>query len=341
MVTGWTAGVAVMAPLSGRLADRFPAGILGGIGLVAMMLGCLALAFLKTAPARSMPLAHAALRAGLRHVPDTQQPHPDEHPATRARRSRQRHAGHRPPDRPDLGRRPGRFADEPLHERHPDRPPDRRRLRRGRRRGQPSPPDAVTRLRPGGLRPSPTKGRRPLEPGKDRRLLRQLPGAGRARRSRRSAEHPAWKARLSAMAPSSSRSASVAASTQLWSTTSLGRSQHDRKPSCDRIGIGQHHAQLGEATPLLDAPWTQAGRGREDGVGVLTAGMVETARRAARTGGRTGWRPCARRHAVCQMRVIRPENCTVVPGRARRGGRPEHQTACRAGDGRAATRSHA
>lgn len=47
MVTAWTAGVAVMAPLSGRLADRFPAGILGGIGLAGMMLGCLALAFLQ------------------------------------------------------------------------------------------------------------------------------------------------------------------------------------------------------------------------------------------------------------------------------------------------------
>jgi DHA2 family multidrug resistance protein-like MFS transporter len=42
--------VAIMAPIGGRLADRFPAGLLGGIGLVLLATGMLLLAALPASP---------------------------------------------------------------------------------------------------------------------------------------------------------------------------------------------------------------------------------------------------------------------------------------------------
>jgi DHA2 family multidrug resistance protein-like MFS transporter len=39
LMTPWPVGVAVAAPLAGRLADRYPAGILGSLGLLAMAAG--------------------------------------------------------------------------------------------------------------------------------------------------------------------------------------------------------------------------------------------------------------------------------------------------------------
>jgi DHA2 family multidrug resistance protein-like MFS transporter len=44
LMTPWPVGVAVAAPLAGRLADRYPAGILGSLGLLAMATGLLLLA---------------------------------------------------------------------------------------------------------------------------------------------------------------------------------------------------------------------------------------------------------------------------------------------------------
>jgi DHA2 family multidrug resistance protein-like MFS transporter len=44
LMTPWPAGVAVAAPLAGHLADRYPAGILGSLGLLAMATGLLLLA---------------------------------------------------------------------------------------------------------------------------------------------------------------------------------------------------------------------------------------------------------------------------------------------------------
>lgn len=53
LITAWPIGVVIMAPISGRLADRFPAGILGSIGLSALGLG---LGLLALMPDQSAPL---------------------------------------------------------------------------------------------------------------------------------------------------------------------------------------------------------------------------------------------------------------------------------------------
>jgi len=49
-LTPWPLVVAIMAPIGGRLADRFPAGLLGGIGLVLLATGMLLLAALPASP---------------------------------------------------------------------------------------------------------------------------------------------------------------------------------------------------------------------------------------------------------------------------------------------------
>jgi DHA2 family multidrug resistance protein-like MFS transporter len=50
LMTPWPATVALIAPLAGRLADRYPAGILGGIGLSVLSLGYVLLALLPADP---------------------------------------------------------------------------------------------------------------------------------------------------------------------------------------------------------------------------------------------------------------------------------------------------
>jgi DHA2 family multidrug resistance protein-like MFS transporter len=50
LLTPWPVGIALMAPLSGRLADRFPPARLGGIGLVVMASGLALLALLPREP---------------------------------------------------------------------------------------------------------------------------------------------------------------------------------------------------------------------------------------------------------------------------------------------------
>jgi DHA2 family multidrug resistance protein-like MFS transporter len=46
LMTPWPIAIAVVSPLAGRLADRYPAGILGAIGLITFASGLLALAFI-------------------------------------------------------------------------------------------------------------------------------------------------------------------------------------------------------------------------------------------------------------------------------------------------------
>jgi DHA2 family multidrug resistance protein-like MFS transporter len=49
-MTPWPLVVAIMAPIAGRLSDRYPAGILGGVGLALLGLGMGLLALLPTSP---------------------------------------------------------------------------------------------------------------------------------------------------------------------------------------------------------------------------------------------------------------------------------------------------
>lgn len=46
LMTPWPATVAVIAPIAGRLSDRYPAGLLGGLGLAAMCAGMVLIALL-------------------------------------------------------------------------------------------------------------------------------------------------------------------------------------------------------------------------------------------------------------------------------------------------------
>ena len=51
LLTPWPLAVAVIAPFTGRLADRYPAGLLGGCGLAVMATGLALVALLPTHPA--------------------------------------------------------------------------------------------------------------------------------------------------------------------------------------------------------------------------------------------------------------------------------------------------
>ncbi len=50
LITPWPIAIGIAAPIAGRLADRYSAGILGGIGLFIFALGLLSLAFLPDVP---------------------------------------------------------------------------------------------------------------------------------------------------------------------------------------------------------------------------------------------------------------------------------------------------
>jgi len=50
LITPWPAVVVVVAPIAGRLSDRYPAGLLGGIGLAVFTVGLLLMLSLPPAP---------------------------------------------------------------------------------------------------------------------------------------------------------------------------------------------------------------------------------------------------------------------------------------------------
>jgi DHA2 family multidrug resistance protein-like MFS transporter len=50
LMTPWPLVIVLVAPLSGYLSDRYPAGILSSLGLGCLAVGLLALALLPTAP---------------------------------------------------------------------------------------------------------------------------------------------------------------------------------------------------------------------------------------------------------------------------------------------------
>ena len=49
-MTPWSIVVAIMAPIAGRLSDRHPAGVLGGLGLLMLGIGMALLAMLPASP---------------------------------------------------------------------------------------------------------------------------------------------------------------------------------------------------------------------------------------------------------------------------------------------------
>jgi DHA2 family multidrug resistance protein-like MFS transporter len=50
LITPWPLAIAIAAPIAGRLADRYPAGLLGGAGLIVFAAGLIALALLPRHP---------------------------------------------------------------------------------------------------------------------------------------------------------------------------------------------------------------------------------------------------------------------------------------------------
>lgn len=61
LMTAWPLAVGVTAPLAGRLADRFPAGLLGGIGLAVFALGLVSLSLMDASSTRPDILWRMAL----------------------------------------------------------------------------------------------------------------------------------------------------------------------------------------------------------------------------------------------------------------------------------------
>ena len=74
LMTPWPAVVAVMALIAGRLADRYPPGLLGGVGLVGAgrRHGRRWRCCRRTRPPLDIVLAHRAVRRRLRLLPGAQ-----------------------------------------------------------------------------------------------------------------------------------------------------------------------------------------------------------------------------------------------------------------------------
>lgn len=51
LMTPWPMAVAILAPIVGRLSERYPAGILGGFGMILLSLGMVSLVFMPASPA--------------------------------------------------------------------------------------------------------------------------------------------------------------------------------------------------------------------------------------------------------------------------------------------------
>jgi len=72
-MTPWPLVVAIMAPIGGRLSDRYPAGILGGVGMVLLAIGMVLLATLRPnrlSPTSSWRMAICGLGFGFFQTPN-------------------------------------------------------------------------------------------------------------------------------------------------------------------------------------------------------------------------------------------------------------------------------
>ena len=64
LMTPWPLSVAVIAPFSGRMADRYPAGLLGGCGMTLMALGTGLMCFLPDRPS-ALDIGWRMMLAGI------------------------------------------------------------------------------------------------------------------------------------------------------------------------------------------------------------------------------------------------------------------------------------
>ena len=73
MITPWPIAISIVSPISGRLADRYPAGLLGAVGLVVFAGGLFSLAMLPQHAGTADIVWRMALgRRRLRTVPVAQ-----------------------------------------------------------------------------------------------------------------------------------------------------------------------------------------------------------------------------------------------------------------------------
>ena len=101
-MTPWPLVVAIMAPIGGRLSDRYPVGILGGIGLrPARHRHGAAGDASGLARRRRYRLADGDLRHRVRLLPDAEHEGADVERAAASQRQRERHRGDRAADRTD------------------------------------------------------------------------------------------------------------------------------------------------------------------------------------------------------------------------------------------------
>ncbi len=135
-MTPWPLVVGIMAPIAGRLSDRYPVGILGGIGLATLSVGMVLLATLPVMPGIAdivWRMVICGIGFGFFQAPNLKALMTER--AGRPQRQRQQHRGDGAPDRPDHRRGTRGIVFRP-----------RRRRRRGARRwrwAQASPPSAA------------------------------------------------------------------------------------------------------------------------------------------------------------------------------------------------------